>query len=65
MLIAKGVPSPTAGLAGGLALVGAMLGSPLVPLFAFAKHRTWITILICAILAPIFFIGILYVPVSG
>ncbi len=65
MLIAKGVPPPTAGMAGGLALVGAMLGSLLVPSFAFAKHRTRITILICAILAPIFFIGIFYVPVSG
>jgi cyanate permease len=65
MLIAKGVPPPTAGLAGGLALVGAMLGSLLVPSFAFAKHRTRITVLICAVLAPIFFIGVFYVPVGA
>jgi FHS family glucose/mannose:H+ symporter-like MFS transporter len=65
MLIGKGVPPPVAGVIAGLALVGGTLGSLLVPPLAFSRARARVTMLICAILAPVFFIATFYAPVSG
>lgn len=65
MLIAKGVAPQLAGVTSGLALVGGMLGSLFAPPFAFTNCRTRATILICAILAPIFFIALFYAPVTA
>ncbi|MFN2168299.1 MAG: MFS transporter, partial [Anaerolineae bacterium] len=60
MLIAKGVAPPLAGVIAGLALVGGTLGSLLVPPLAFGKRRARVTMLFCAVLAPIFFIATFY-----
>jgi MFS family permease len=65
MLIAKGVAPPLAGMVAGLALVGGMLGSLLVPPLAFGKRRARLIMLICAILAPLSFIALFYAPVAG
>ena len=65
MLIAQGVEPPLAGVISGLALVGGTLGALLVPPFAFGKRRIRVTMLTCAFLAPIFFISLFYVPVTG
>jgi len=74
VLIAKGVAPPLAGVVAGLALVGGMLGSLLVPAFAFGRRkaqrtrpmgRVRLTMLICAIVAPLAFIAIFYAPVAG
>ncbi|MGD9145420.1 MAG: MFS transporter [Anaerolineae bacterium] len=65
MLIAKGVAPPLAGMVAGLALVGGMLGSLLVPPLAFGKHRARIIMLVCAIVAPLSFIALFYAPVAG
>jgi ACS family hexuronate transporter-like MFS transporter len=65
MLIAKGLAPPLAGVISGLALVGGTLGALLVPPFAFGRHRVRVTMLTCAFLAPIFFIALFYVPVTG
>jgi cyanate permease len=65
MLIAKGVPPPVAGIIAGLALVGGTLGSLLVPPLAFGRRRARITMLVCAALAPVFFIAVFYAPASG
>jgi len=65
MLIAKGVAPPVAGVIAGLALVGGTLGSLLVPPLAFGRRQTRVTMLVCAVLAPIFFIATFYAPVSG
>ena len=64
MLIAKGVAPPLAGVIAGLALVGGTLGSLLVPPLAFGKRRARVTMLFCAVLAPIFFIATFYGPVG-
>jgi MFS family permease len=65
LLIGKGVAPPVAGVVAGLSLVGGMLGSLLVPPFAFGQRRTRGTMLVCAIIAPLAFIGMFYVPVTG
>jgi MFS family permease len=65
MLISKGVAPPLAGVVAGLALVGGMLGSLLVPPVGFRKRCVRPTVLVCAILAPIFFILSFYAPVSA
>jgi MFS family permease len=65
MLIAKGVAPPLAGIVAGLALVGGMLGSLLVPPVGFRKRCVRPIVLVCAILAPIFFILSFYAPVSA
>jgi MFS family permease len=65
LLIAKGVAPPLAGVVAGLSLVGGMLGSLLVPPFAFGQRRTRATMLACAIIAPLAFIGMFYAPVAG
>ena len=65
MLIAKGVAPPLAGVVSGLALVGGTLGSLLVPPFAFGKRRARPTALVCAVLAPVFFVALFYAPVSA
>ena len=65
LLIAKGVTPPLAGVTAGLALVGGMLGSLLVPPLAFGKRQARVSLLACAVLAPICFIALFYVPVSG
>lgn len=65
LLIAKGVAPPLAGVVAGLALVGGMLGSLLVPPFAFGRRKARITMLVCAVVAPLAFIAIFYAPVAG
>jgi cyanate permease len=65
MLIAKGVTPSLAGVVAGLALVGGMLGSLLVPPVGFRKRCVRPIVLVCAILAPIFFILSFYAPVSA
>jgi len=65
MLIAKGVAPPTAGVVAGLALVGGMLGSLVLPPFAFGKSRARLTLLACAVVAPLAFIAMFYAPVAG
>jgi cyanate permease len=65
MLIGKGVAPALAGVVAGLSLVGGMLGSLLIPALAFGRHRTRPLALICALLAPIFFVVIFYVPVEA
>jgi hypothetical protein len=42
-----------------------MLGSIVLPGFAFARQKTRPTLLVCAILAPIFFIAMFFVPVGA
>ncbi len=65
MLIAKGVAPPVAGVIAGLALVGGTLGSFVVPPLAFGKGKTRVTMLVCAVLAPVFFMATFYAPISG
>ncbi len=65
LLIAKGVAPPLAGVISGLSLVGGTLGALLVPPLAFARGRVRPLGLICALLAPIFFVGMFYVPVDS
>jgi len=62
MLIGKGVAPPIAGVVSGLALVGGTLGSLIVPPFAFGRRKAWPTATICALLAPICFVLLFYVP---
>ena len=65
MLIAKGVAPPLAGVVSGLSLVGGTLGALVVPPLAFGKGRVRPLALICALLAPIFFVGMFYAPVQA
>jgi len=64
MLIARGVAPALAGVVAGLALVGATLGSLVIPSLAFRKGRVRPLVLICALLAPVFFVAIFYAPVG-
>jgi cyanate permease len=64
MLIGKGVPPPLAGVISGLSLVGSTLGSLLIPTLAFRKGRARPLALICAFVAPVFFVGLFYTPVD-
>ena len=64
MLIARGVAPALAGVVAGLALVGATLGSLVIPSLAFRKGRVRVLVLICALLAPVFFVSIFYAPVG-
>ena len=65
MLISKGVAPPVAGVIAGLALVGGTLGSLLIPPLAFSKQRARVTMLVSAVLAPIFFMATFYAPAYG
>ena len=65
MLIAGGVEPALAGVTAGMALVGGTLGSLLVPPLAFKNRQIRRTVLICAILAPLFFTAVFYVPVRA
>lgn len=65
MLIGKGIAPPTAGVLAGLALVGATLGSLVMPMLAFGRQRVRLVTLLCAFLAPIFFIAIFYAPAGA
>jgi cyanate permease len=64
MLIANGVAPPLAGVISGLSLVGGTLGALVVPPLAFGRKRVRPLALICALLAPIFFVGMFYAPVD-
>jgi len=64
MVIAKGVAPAMAGVIAGLPLVGGTLGSLLVPMYAFKRGRVRASMIICALLAPILFIAMFYIPFS-
>ncbi len=64
-LIAKGIAPPTAGIIAGLSLVGGVFGSLILPPFAFARQKARPTLLVCAIIAPLAFIALFYLPVAA
>ena len=57
MLVDKGVSQPIAGVTSGLVVVGATLGTIIIPPIAFGRRRARVSILSCAAIAPIFFIA--------
>ncbi|MFW6115619.1 MAG: CynX/NimT family MFS transporter [Chloroflexota bacterium] len=64
MLIARGVAPTLAGVVSGLALIGSTVGNLVIPVIAFRKGWERPLMLICALLGPIFFVGLFYVPVE-
>jgi MFS transporter, CP family, cyanate transporter len=65
LLAEKGVSQAIAGVTSGLVLVGATIGTLVVPPVAFSRQRARTGILICASLAPILFIFSFYAPITG
>lgn len=64
MLISRGVAPTLAGVISGLALVGSTIGNLVIPIVAFRRGWERPLMLACALLGPIFFMALFYVPLD-